>query len=111
MRVSVCHCHACQRRSGSAFAAQVRFDASKVTVTGERRRYDQAGDTGAIARFDFCPTCGVTIAYRTEGEPDLIAIPLGAFASTDFPAPAYSVYETRKHPWVVIAGEGVAHYD
>ena len=111
MRVSVCHCLNCQRRSGSAFAAQVRFEADKVTVAGEARRYDLTGDSGGTASFYFCPTCGATIAYRTEGEPTLTAIPLGAFASTDFPLPAYSVYETRRHPWVLIVGEGVEHYD
>ena len=30
VRISVCHCLVCQRRSGSAFAAQVRFPASQV---------------------------------------------------------------------------------
>ncbi len=110
-RVSVCHCLACQRRSGSAFAAQARFPADKVTVSGATRRFDHVGESGRTASFDFCPVCGSTIAYRTEDQPELIAIPLGAFASTDFPLPAYSVYEARRHPWAVIVGEGVEHYD
>ena len=111
MRVSVCHCHDCQRRSGSAFAAQVRFPVDQVRVSGHFHQYSQAGDSGGIAVFDFCPTCAATIAYRAQAQPDLIAIPLGAFASTDFPPPVYSVYEGRKHPWLLIVGEGVEHYD
>ena len=35
VRVSVCHCLACQKRSGSAFAAQARWPNDQVTVTGE----------------------------------------------------------------------------
>ena len=35
VRVSVCHCLDCQRRSGSAFAAQARFPAETVTIEGE----------------------------------------------------------------------------
>ena len=34
IRVSVCHCLNCQRRSGSAFAAQARFEDKDVTITG-----------------------------------------------------------------------------
>ena len=34
-RVSVCHCLACQRRTGSAFGVQARFDASQVHLEGE----------------------------------------------------------------------------
>lgn len=111
VRVSVCHCYACQRRSGSAFAAQARFAADHVAVNGEARRYDQAGDSGGMASFYFCPTCGVTIAYRAEAEPGVIAIPIGAFADNAFPPPSYSVYETRRHSWVAIAGDDLEHYD
>jgi len=30
-----------------------------------------------------------------------LAIPVGAFADPGFPAPGVSVYESRKHQWVV----------
>ena len=44
VRVSVCHCLNCKRRSGSAFAAQVRFPADRVTISGssvwKERRHD-----------------------------------------------------------------------
>ena len=32
VRISVCHCLDCQKRSGSSFAAQARFPVDKVTV-------------------------------------------------------------------------------
>ena len=34
VRVSVCHCLNCQKRSGSAFAAQARWPDDQVTITG-----------------------------------------------------------------------------
>ncbi len=34
-RVSVCHCLACQRRTGSVFGAQVRFAGRQVSINGE----------------------------------------------------------------------------
>jgi len=114
VRVSVCHCLECQRRSGSAFAAQVRFPETAVTIAGPATLYRHRGDSGRTASFHFCPTCGATIAYRNDEIEELkglVAIPLGAFADPTFPEPVYSVYEARKHPWVSIVGERTEHYD
>ncbi len=58
------------------------------------------GDEGSKATFSFCPICGATVYYSTEGNEGFTAIPVGAFAEPDFPAPTISVYEDRKHSWV-----------
>lgn len=99
-RVSVCHCLACQRRSGSVFAAQARFRRAQVTIAGTGRDYDRIGDEGGRATFTFCPECGATVYYVTQGQEDAIAIPVGAFADPGFAAPRFSVYEERMHAWV-----------
>jgi hypothetical protein len=98
IRVSVCHCLACQRRTGSAFSAQARFPLEAVTIAGESREFERISDEGEGRRFNFCPRCGATVYYQTD--PELIAIPLGAFAGLDFPPPTVSVWEERKHAWV-----------
>lgn len=102
IRVSVCHCLACQRRSGSVFATQARFPREAVELSGTGTEFVRVGDEGGRARFTFCPVCGDTVYYVTEGSEDSIAIPVGTFADPGFPAPAYSVYEVRKHPWVTL---------
>lgn len=38
--------------------------------------------------------------YTLAKYPDLIAIPVGAFADPDFPPPQLSFYESRRHAWV-----------
>ena len=112
VRVSVCHCLNCQRRSGSSFAVQARWPAAHVTITGETREWTKAGDEGGRATFSFCVQCGATIAYRVEAWPEVIAIPVGAFADPGFgPGPEYSVYEGRKHSWIAIVGDAVERYD
>jgi hypothetical protein len=111
VRVSVCHCLDCQRRTGSAFSAQARFPRDRVTLSGEASTYVRVGDSGRKAHDRFCPRCGSTVAYTNENLPELIAIPLGAFADPGFPPPRFSVYEARKHPWTVVLGEGVEHID
>ena len=110
VRVSVCHCLDCQRRSGSAFAAQVRFPAAAVKLEGEAHEYRRLGEQ-SVATFRFCPLCGVTIAYSLSSDPEMLAVPLGGFGEAQLPQPAYSVYEERKRPWVNIVGEGIEHFD
>ena len=102
IRVSVCHCLACQLRTGSVFGAQARFPATSVTTKGEFREYIRTGDSGGQAHFKFCPVCGSTVFYTLEGTPEHIAIPVGAFADPTFPDPERSVYEERMHSWVVM---------
>lgn len=102
MRVSVCHCLACQRRSGSAFAAQARFPPGRVEITGQSSTYTRVSDDGEARTFSFCPQCGATVFYVCGPEPDTVAVPLGAFADPAFPAPTRSVWESRMHPWATV---------
>jgi len=102
VRVSICHCLACQRRTGSVFGAQARFPADSVRISGTSREYMRVADSGGGIRFHFCPVCGATVHYTIDGDEELIAIPVGAFAEPAFPAPAFSVYEGRMHSWVKV---------
>jgi hypothetical protein len=101
VRISICHCLACQRRTGGPFGEQARFLRENVRPAGTSSQYVQAGDEGPGARFHFCPCCGATVYYELLGLPDYVSIPVGAFADPGFPAPTVSVYEARKHGWVV----------
>jgi hypothetical protein len=111
VRVSVCHCLVCQRRTGSAFSAQARWPDDKVRVQGQSTEWQRTADSGARVTYQFCPTCGSTVAYRIDTWPGVTAVPLGAFADPAFPAPWFSVYERRKHAWVGVLGADVQHAD
>jgi hypothetical protein len=69
VRVSICHCLACQRRTGSAFGVQARFDAEQVTAEGASRQFIRVSDTGGEAVFHFCPDCGAIVFYTTDASP------------------------------------------
>jgi len=102
VRISICHCLECQRRTGSVFGAQARFDADRVKISGERSRYLRTADSGDSVFLFFCPHCGNTVYYQLEADMNIIAIPVGAFADPQFPAPGFSVYEARRHDWVQV---------
>lgn len=98
--ISICHCLACQLRTGSFFGTQARFRSEAVTIKGESKRYVRIGDEGNKSTFNFCPYCGAAVHYEIEGGEGSVAIPVGAFAEPDLPGPTFSVYEERKHSCV-----------
>ena len=100
VRVSICHCDGCKRRSGSAFALTSTWAEDQVRVTGETRRWTRVGESGGEFRGEFCPTCGSTIAYRIDARPGMVSIPVGAFADASFPAPHAEVFAEKAHPWI-----------
>jgi hypothetical protein len=106
VRITLCHCLACQRRTGSPFGAAARFPSARVTISGDHTEYvRRADDHGDERRFRFCPACGSTVFYTTEDDPEMIAIPIGAFADPAFPPPTMAVYGSRQHPWVELSEE------
>ena len=107
--VGVCHCLACQRRTGSVFAALASF-AAPFEVSGTATEYVRAGDQGARFIFRFCPVCGSTIFHTEEGRSESVSVAVGAFADPAFPPPQDSVYEVRKHAWVELPS-GITRFD
>jgi hypothetical protein len=100
LRVSVCHCLACQRRTGSAFGYQARFPRENVRIDGDAHEYVRVSDEGEPRTYSFCPQCGSTVHYVLDSAPEVIAVPVGAFADPGFPEPTVSVWESRRHAWV-----------
>jgi hypothetical protein len=48
--------------------------------------------------------------HTEEGEEGRVSVAVGAFADPDFPAPAVSVYDCRRHPWVALPA-GITVFD
>jgi hypothetical protein len=102
LMVNMCHCADCQRRSGSPFGMAVWVAAADAAISGETRQFAHASDKGRELINNFCPNCGSTVSYTAAINPGMIAIPAGLFADPATPAPARSVFEERRHPWVAV---------
>lgn len=100
VRLSVCHCRDCKRRTGSAFSWNATYAADRVGLSGAFKTFTRGSDDGFWVRHNFCAECGVTICYEIERRPNMISIPAGAFADPDLPAPGIEVYEERRCPWL-----------
>lgn len=109
VRVSVCHCLECQKRTGSAFGAQARWQDDQVLMDGTWSEWGRIADSGNKATYRFCANCGSTVAYSGDGMQGYMAVPLGAFAGQDLPCPIVSFYEERQHSWTAVLGDDVEH--
>lgn len=108
-RTSICHCFACQRRTGSAFGVQARVEKSRAQISGRATRYDRPTDDGDTVAFHFCPVCGSTVYWELDDLPDFVVIAVGMLADPTFKPPTFSVYEDRKHAWVVLPATITEH--
>ena len=105
-RISVCHCLACKRKTGSAFGFGAWFRKSDVSTDGHATEFVRIGDDGSHITNNFCPKCGTTVLWSIDKIPGVVAVSAGSFADLSFPPPTVSVYhESRRFPWVEIKAE------
>ena len=103
-RRSMCHCLACQRRTGSIYGVNVRYRTAQIAaVIGEATEYVRVGDSGLPITYRFCPACGTTVYWTLASVPDCVALGVGTFADPTLPPPTVAVYEETRHPWATIA--------
>jgi hypothetical protein len=80
LRVTVCHCTWCQRRTGTAFAVEPVFNDAQVEIRGELTKYRHISDeSGRWLDLEFCPRCGTNIGFTLEWRPGLRLIDAGTF--------------------------------
>jgi hypothetical protein len=99
-RVYLCHCKACQRRTGTAFHFGTRWLKSQVRIEGDHKIYSRMADSGFAIRFHFCPNCGSNLFWEGDKTPEFCGIAVGSFADPEFPAPSASIWEESMHGWL-----------
>ena len=95
-----CHCRACQRASGAAFAAIIRLPAAAFTVTkGAPKFYTVPGDSGNRVSRGFCPECGSPLFSRLSGLPDVVGVRVGSLDDPSCYRPTMDMFVARAQPW------------
>lgn len=94
---ALCHCFACQRRTGAPFSANAFYSIECFEISGPATEFVRIGDSGREVRMYFCPTCGSTVYWKADASPSWIGVGVGSFADPVFPSPTMSVFEKSKH--------------
>jgi len=99
-RVYLCHCQACQRRTGTAFHFGTSWPKSQVRIEGAHKIYERGADSGSKIRFYFCPNCGSNLYWESDRSPATCGVAGGAFTGSDLPSPESSIFEDDMHDWL-----------
>ena len=100
--ISMCHCTACQKRSGSPFGLAALFPRERVKIEGPYKSWSRLADSGKRMTNHFCPECGSNVAFEPEIRPGSVAVTIGSFEDAKFPNPTISFYTVNKHDWIVV---------
>jgi hypothetical protein len=95
-----CHCHDCQRASGTAYVSVLRVPAKAFRVTqGEPRFYTVTADGGNTVSRGFCPECGSPLFNRLSGMADVIEVRAGNLDDPSWHQPAVDIFTKSAQPW------------
>lgn len=108
--VGLCHCHDCQKFTGSAFAAVIALPKSAVTVTGILKGFAKRGDSGKPIERMFCPDCGSSVLDEADAMPGTVMIAAGTLDDPSWVKPDAQIYCASAQPWVQL-GAGMKSFD
>jgi hypothetical protein len=101
LRTLVCHCHFCQKMTGSTSYAESMFPTDAVEFTGELRVYDHNSEnSGRAVHVHFCPKCGTTVTLTFQRWPEYRAVSRGTFDNPN-------LLSIGSHIWTESAQTGV----
>jgi hypothetical protein len=101
IRVTVCHCKECQRRTGSAFGVSCYFPKVKIKVLqGSMNTYERVSDGGRSLTYQFCKKCGTTVVWQAELLPQAMGVSGGTFDDTDWLKPERHVWANSAQGWI-----------
>ena len=103
IRQGNCHCTACKKATGAAYATIVFFKEDQISqLSGETKSYEYISDKGNTKRKMFCQKCGSIVFGNNTGRPGIRSVYAGTFDDASFVKPTFNVYTSRAFPFVPI---------
>lgn len=106
---SYCHCARCQRRTGTAAAANGRVaHGSFRIISGEDQLRAWKPDTG----FEkwFCGECGSALFSRSPSDPGEVGVRLGTLDTDPGIRPSYRQFVNYAAAWEPVPDDGLTRY-
>ncbi|MDF1792997.1 MAG: GFA family protein [Thalassobaculaceae bacterium] len=98
-RASICHCETCRRVTGGPVTGWGIWRRVAVDGLGETAVYSSSPD---VTRR-FCRTCGATVSFDAESDPDSIALALGLLDRPEAFIPTDQTYVDSALPGLVLS--------
>jgi hypothetical protein len=102
--VHCCHCHWCQRETGSAFAINAMIEADRVVLDkGEPEVVHTPSNSGKGQKISRCPTCRIALWSNYAGAGDKVRfVRVGTLDDADRCPPDIHIFTSSKQRWVVL---------
>ena len=111
MFVHCCHCHDCQRQTGSAFVINALIETDRITLrSGSVRPIAMPTDSGSPHHIHRCSSCHAALWSDYGGRPTLRFVRVGTLDDPSVLSPDVHIYVRSKLPWVALP-EGVPAFD
>ena len=101
-RNAMCHCLACQRRTGAVISNQARYRNDQVTITGKSSAWQRTADSGNAMRRRFCPQCGTQVLVNSAARPQFTGIRVGTLDDPESVQPAATIWTSSAPAWASI---------
>ena len=92
--------HHLPARGTSALSTIALVPRAGLTVTGELKGYEYAGDSGGRLEINFCPNCGSPVLLNIRAKPDIVSIKVGSFDDTSWFKPSLSIWADSAQAWM-----------
>jgi hypothetical protein len=104
MVVHCCHCHWCQRETGTAFALNAMIEADCVKLLrGQPELVDTPSNSGNGQQIARCPYCHISVWSHYAGAGALLSfIRVGTLDNPDACPPDIHIHTASKQPWVIL---------
>jgi hypothetical protein len=96
-----CHCHICQRYSGSAFSLQVMVPGAKLSVTGPVETFEIATEDRVSAQR-FCEACHTRMYNTNTRRPGVAVVRAGTLERSEELECVAHIYTNYRQRWFVI---------
>ncbi len=104
-----CHCTRCQRRTGTAASPGARIAPGSLRVLSGEEHITAYTPAEGFAEV-FCSACGGSLWSRSQEDPEVISIGLGAFDGDPGIRPTYRQFVAYAAPWEPIPDDGLERF-
>jgi hypothetical protein len=104
-----CHCTRCQRRTGTAASPGARIAPGSLRVLAGEEHIRAYEPEEGFAKV-FCTACGSSLWSRSQEDPDVFSIRLGAFDDDPGIRPTYRQFVAYAAPWEPIPDDGLERF-
>ncbi len=97
-----CHCHSCQKRTGSAFSLGLVIATEALRLEGALTPWSRVSEQGATNTRYSCASCGNIIYGIGDTNPELAKLQPGTLEDTSAVEPEVHMWTVSMQPWLVL---------